>query len=56
MRKIEAPIRVNTKEITTDFYFTGVVRQGNKHSARLNVPVNLLGRKVIVVVLPNGGI
>jgi len=52
MRKIDNLIRVTAKEIQTDHYYTGIVRKGNEHSARLNVPRDLIGKKVIIVVLP----
>ena len=51
MRLIEKPIEISVNPIRADSYYTGTVRTGNKDSARLNVPIYLLGKKVILIIM-----
>jgi putative transposon-encoded protein len=51
MKKIETSLELITKKITVKEYFTGVIRKGNNHSARINIPVGYEGKKFILAIM-----
>ena len=51
MRLIKKPVEVSFDKFAAKEYYTGVVRSGSKTSARINLPLSLIQKKVIVIVL-----
>jgi putative transposon-encoded protein len=47
-------IRIILEEFVADHYYEGIVREGG-NSARVNVPKELIGKKVIIIVIPKEG-
>jgi putative transposon-encoded protein len=46
-------ITIIMEQFTADHYYEGIVREGG-NSARVNVPKTLIGKKVIIIVIPKG--
>jgi putative transposon-encoded protein len=51
MRLIKKPVEVSFDKYTAKEYYTGVVRAGSQTSARVNLPLSLTGKKVIVIIV-----
>jgi len=51
MRLIKKPVEVSFDKFTAREYYTGTVRAGSQTSARVNLPLSLIGKKVIVIVV-----
>jgi putative transposon-encoded protein len=51
MRLIKKPVEVSFDKFTAKEYYTGIVRAGSQTSARVNLPLSLTGKKVIVIVV-----
>jgi putative transposon-encoded protein len=45
-------ITIIMEQFTADHYYEGIVREGG-NSARVNVPKELIGKKVIIIVVPD---
>jgi putative transposon-encoded protein len=58
MKLIKKNIRITFDEYTANEYYTGVVRSGGKGehvtSARVNLPLDLIGKEVIIIVKKGG--
>jgi putative transposon-encoded protein len=48
---VKKPVEVSFDKYTAKEYYSGIVRSGSKTSARVNLPLSLIGKKVIVIVL-----